>query len=231
MSAPMKLRLITSLAALAAAASLAGCMGAPASGENAVIPLTPTQRFTLQVEPGLDRIALAVHDTGLSQAQRAAIGDLANRFMIEGAPAIVIESPAGGDQAATEQAWRVKSALEASGVPAERVRVVGYAAPDPRAPVLAGFETVRASVPQCGTYWGSLTRSGDNQPAANFGCAVTANLAAQIENPRDIVQPRAMTAADAGRRSVVFDNYRGGRMTAAAQEELLANRRVARAVE
>lgn len=230
MSAPMTLRLITTLSALAAAATLSACMGAPASLDGP-IPLTPTQRFTLQVEPGVDRIALAVHETGLSPAQRAAIGDLANRFLIEGAPAVIVEAPAGGDTAANEQAWRVKAALEASGVPADRVRVVGYAAPDPRAPVLAGFETLRAAVPQCGTEWGSLTRSGDNQPASNFGCAVTANLAAQIENPRDIIQPRAMTAADSGRRSVVFDNYRGGQATAAAQEELLANRRVARAVE
>jgi pilus assembly protein CpaD len=86
-------------------------------------------------------------------------------------------------------------------------------------------------VPQCGTQWGSLTRTGDNQSAANFGCAVTANLAAQIADPRDIVSPRAMTPADAQRRAVVFDQYVKGEPTAAGREELVMGTRVSRAVD
>ncbi len=209
--------------------ALAGCAGGLASlgGEP---PLTPTSRYTLQVEPGLDRIALAVHDTGLSATQHAALGDLLSRFALAGAPALVIEAPAGGDPAASQTAWNVKAALVAAGAADQRISVVSYAGPDPRAPVLVGFETVRAVVPQCGTQWGSLTRTGDNQPAANFGCAVNANLAAQIANPRDIVAPRAMTPSDAGRRSVVFDAYRKGDQTAAQREELISQARISRAV-
>lgn len=209
---------------------LAGCAGGPASlgGEP---PLTPTARYSLQVEPGLDRIALAVHETGLSANQQAALADLVARFAIEGAPALVVEAPAGGDPVTGEAAWGVKAALEAAGAPAHMIRVVSYAGPDPRAPILAGFETVRAVVPQCGTQWGSLGRTGDNQSAANFGCAVTANLAAQIANPRDIVSPRAMTPADAQRRSVVFDHYGKGEQTAAIREELVAGTRISRAVD
>lgn len=209
---------------------LAGCAGGPASlgGEP---PLTPTSRYSLQVEPGLDRIALAVHETGLSANQQAALADLVARFAIEGAPALVVEAPAGGDPVASEAAWRVKAALEAAGAPARLIRVVSYAGPDPRAPILAGFETVRAAVPQCGTQWGSFSRTGDNQSSANFGCAVTANLAAQIANPRDIVSPRAMTPADAQRRSVVFDHYGKGEQTAATREELVAGTRISRAVD
>ncbi|MNJ38075.1 Pilus biogenesis CpaD protein [compost metagenome] len=116
-------------------------------------------------------------------------------------------------------------------MPGHRIQMVGYAAPDPRAPVLAGFETIRAAVPQCGTQWGNLGRTGDNQSSANFGCAVTANLAAQIADPRDIVAPRALAPADAGRRSVVFDAYRSGEQTAAQREALLTQTRISRAVE
>lgn len=209
---------------------LAGCVGGPASlGGEA--PLTPTSRYSLQVEPGLERIALAVHETGLSTNQQAALADLVQRFAIEGAPALVVEAPAGDDPVANQAAWNVKAGLVAAGAPANMIRVVSYAAPDPRAPILAGFETVRAVVPQCGTQWGSLTRTGDNQSASNFGCAVTANLAAQIANPRDIVAPRTMTPADAQRRSVVFDHYAKGEQTAAAREELVVGARLARAVD
>lgn len=219
---------LTSALTLAGLA-LAGCMGGPASlgGEP---PLTPISRYSLQVEPGLDRIALAVHDTGLSANQRAALTDLLNRFAIEGAPILVVEAPAGDDAVSNQTAWAVKAALVAAGAPDHRIRVVSYAGPDPRAPVLVGFETVRAVVPQCGTEWGSLSRTGDNQSASNFGCAVNANLAAQIANPRDIVTPRVMTASEAGRRSVVFDGYRKGNTTAADRENLISQARVSNAV-
>lgn len=224
----MTSRTLALVTVLTGTALLGACMGAPAGG-GGIAPLTPTSRYTLQVEPGLDRIALAVHDSGLSGAQVDALTALANRALIDGAPELVIEAPVGGDPAANEQAYRAKAALEAAGGPP--VRILGYAAPDPRAPILAGFETVRAVVPQCGTVWGSQTRTFENQSSVNFGCAVTANLAAQIENPRDIVQPRGMTPADAGRRAVVIDNYRTGALTGAEREPLLSNQRVARAVE
>ena len=221
----------STLMSLACAAALtAGCMGAPAGGLGPA-PLTPTQRFSLQVEPGVERIALAVHDHGLSANQHNALVDLANRFGLEGAPVLTVEAPSGSDAVANDMAWRIKGAFEQMGVPADRVRVVAYPAPDPRAPVLVGFETLRASVPVCGQSWTSLTRTNGNESQANFGCAVTANLAAQIANPRDIVSPRAMTPIDAGRRGVVFDNYRKGEATAAPQEELVANRRVSQAVD
>jgi len=214
----------------AATAVLSACVGLPAEGLGPV-PLTPTQRFSLQVEPGLERVALAVRDQGLSPNQQAAVVDMANRFALEGAPVIRVEVPSGQDAVATEMGWRVKAYLEQIGVQPHQVQVVGYVAPDPRAPVLLGYESLRASVPQCGTEWTNLTRTANNQTSANFGCAVTANLAAQIADPRDIVRPRTMTPADGGRRAVVFDNYRKGDATAATRENLLANRQVSQAVQ
>lgn len=224
------IRRISGVALVAMSASALGaCVGGPASlgGEP---PLTPTSRYVLQVEPNLDRIALAVHDAGLSPAQTGALQALLGRYaQAEGGP-LVIETPAGADPVALNQAYAVQAALTGWGVPAERVRLVSYAAPDPRAPVVVGFETVRAVVPQCGRNWGNLGRSGDNQSASNFGCAVTANLAAQIADPRDIQQPRAMTPADASRRTVVFDQYRTGRQTAATPENLVRDTAVSTAV-
>lgn len=225
-----RIRAVSSAGLLAGALMLSGCIGGPASGGGEP-PLTPTSRYSLQVEPGLDRIALSVHEAGLSASQRAALHDLAYRFAAEGAPRLVVEAPAGGDPLANETAWRVKAALEEAGAPANLVQVVSYVAPDPRAPVLAGFETVRAVVPQCGTQWNALTRTGDNQSQSNFGCAVNANLAAQIANPRDIVSPRGMTPGDAGRRAVVFDAYRAAEQTSANQEPLVGDARISRAVD
>ncbi|ADK99954.1 CpaD family pilus assembly protein [Brevundimonas subvibrioides] len=222
--------MIRSLLVASGALVLTGCVGLPAEGLDPA-PLNPNSRYSLQVEPGIERVALAVHDTGLSANQTRALEDIAGRFYAEGAPVLRIEAPSGNDPVASEMAWRIKGALEASGVSSYQVQVVTYVAPDPRAPVLVGFDTVRAVVPQCGTGWTNLTRTGSNAGYGNFGCAVNANLAAQIANPRDIVQPRTMTPVDAGRRAVVFDNYRQGEQTAAPQEDLVARTQVSRAVD
>lgn len=211
------------------ALALGACVGGPASlgGE---LPLTPTSRYQLQVEPDLDRIALAVHDTGLSAAQNDALRALVARYSYVDAVPMVIEAPAGNDAVALKTAYDVKSALAAFGVSPDRINLVSYAAPDPRAPVVVGYQTIRAVVPLCGAVWGNLGRSGDNQSASNFGCAVTANLAAQIEDPRDIQRPRAMTPSDAGRRTVVVDLYRAGKPTSAEPETLIRDTAISKAV-
>ena len=184
-------------------------------------PAHSLSRYTLQVEPGLDRIALAVHDAGLSSNQQAALGALANRFAVEQAEVIRIEAPSGNDPVAAQAAWNVRESLARMGVPAERLLVVAYEAPDPRAPVLAGFETLRARIPDCAAEVRTPTVTYANDQSPGFGCALTANLAAQIANPRDIVAPRGMSAPDMDRRAKVFDTYRAGQQTAAPQETLV----------
>lgn len=220
--------LIVLASAVLLAAPLAACGGAAGPGP---IPLTPTSRFALQIEPGIDRVAFAVHETGLSENQTLALGDMVNRFASEGAPMLTVEAPSGDDPVSSDIAWRIKGALEAHGVPPYQVRVVTYVAPDPRAPVLVGFDTVRAAVPRCGTSWTNLGRTGANAGYANFGCAVNANLAAQIADPRDIVSPRAIQPGSAARRAVVFDKYRLGEPTAATREPMIENERVSNAVD
>jgi len=121
---------------LGAGLVVSGCATA-AAGSNAM-PLTPISRYSLQVEPGLDRIALAVHESGLSGTQRAALTALAGRFNAAGADHIRIEAPSGDDPVSGEAAWGARAALEQAGIPGNRIRVAAYAAPDPRAPVRGG---------------------------------------------------------------------------------------------
>lgn len=213
---------------LALGLGAAGC--ASTTGGNASAPLTPLSRYSLQVEPGLDRIALAVHDQGLSANQRAAVDQLAARYGAAGHGWVKVEAPAGDDPAAAEQAYAVRAALQAAGVPPERIQMAAYAAPDARAPVLAGFETVRAVVPDCSAQPRNMGVRFSNQSSGGFGCAITANMAAQITDPRDILGARPMTPADSGRAAVVFDAYRKGETSSTPQEPLVDGR-IAQAVE
>jgi pilus assembly protein CpaD len=207
-------------AALAFAAGLAvfGCASVPDA------PVTPLSRYALQVEPGLDRIALAVHDQGLSTNQRNALNGLVARYGTSGAGHVRIESPAGDDPVALQQAYAVRTFLQDAGVPGDRIQMAAYVAPDPRAPVLAGFETIRASTPDCAAEARSMGARFSNQSSGGFGCAVTANMAAQIADPRDILGARPMTPADSGRAAVVFDNYRKGEVSSTPQEPLVSGR-------
>jgi pilus assembly protein CpaD len=105
-------------------------------------------------------------------------------------------------------------------VPAEQIEVVGY---DPGAegapPLLVGYLRYKVEPLKCGTEWTSVTHSFSNKPAPNFGCAVTANIAAQIADPGDLLGPRTMTPQDASRRQDVLDKYRKGDITASAKDD------------
>lgn len=215
------------LAVLAVAALTSACT---TPGPSTTAPRNALSGYVLEVEPGVDRIALAVHDEGLSANQRAALAALAGRFGQSQAEVIRIEAPAGNDPAATQVAWAMRDALSGMGVPAERVLVMAYDAPSVRAPVLAGFEIFKARIPDCAQERRALGVDPSNQPSAGFGCAVTANLAAQIANPRDIIRPSDLQAADEGRRAKVFEAYRAGTPTAAPQEAMVDGR-ISRAVE
>jgi pilus assembly protein CpaD len=219
---PVKRALVSTAAVLAAAFALSGC--ASTMGGDPTAPMTPLSRYSLQVEPGLDRIALAVHDQGLSSNQHAALRGLAARYGASGAGHVRIESPAGDDPVAVQQAYAVRSFLQAAGIPEDRIQMAAYAAPDPRAPVLAGFETLRASIPHCAAEARTMGTRFSNQSSGGFGCAITANMAAQIADPRDILGARPMTPADSGRAAVVFDNYRRGQISSTPQEPLVSGR-------
>lgn len=214
-----------------AALALGACVGPDDSLHNAAQPLLPTTRYVLKVEEGHDRIALAVRQDSLSANQFAALASLAGRYRASGAQQMVIEVANPSDGATSRMVSLMTAALENQGVPRNQIAMASYQGPGDNAPVVAGFETLRAHVPQCGTQWGNLSRTGNNAGASNFGCAVNANIAAQIASPADIVAPRTMTPPSAQRRTVVFDAYRQGTATSSAREPLLDNAQISSVVE
>ncbi|WP_125256284.1 CpaD family pilus assembly protein [Brevundimonas fluminis] len=218
------------LMASAAALVVGGCAQTGGMFQGETPPLTSLSRYALRVEPGLDRIALAVHETGLSDAQTDALAALGNRWKRGGAGRLFVQAPSGDDQVSAAMAWAVHDALVRFGIPASALTVEAYGAPDRRAPVLVGFETVQAVIPNCAAERGTLNGRLSNGPSPGLGCSVNANLAAQIDDPRDIARPRGMTPSDSGRAAVVFSAYRTGETTSATQEELVAGR-ISRAVE
>jgi pilus assembly protein CpaD len=210
------------LAPLLAAGLLAGCATQPkdpkiASNE----PLTPTEQFPLKAVRTPEEIRLAAHPAGLSGAQREALADLADRWLQEGGGPVTIRVPDAGvdPRAADLTSGQAMALLSAMGVPDDNIRRIHYdAAGEGVAPIIVAYNTYEAVVPRCGTKWGNLSTNAKNKPYDNFGCAISANIAAQIADPADIVGPRAQDPADAGRRTTVIEKYRQGQTTAGAAD-------------
>jgi len=98
--------------------------------------------------------------------------------------------------------------------------VAGYDAKGEPAPVLhIAYSGYRAIVPSCGKAWTNMARSAANEVQPNFGCSVTANMAAQIADPSDLARPQQMTPGDAMRRTTMLDKYRKGQTTSSDKDE------------
>jgi len=86
------------------------------------------------------------------------------------------------------------------------------------APVVVSYRTLK-TVPRDCRQLGDTTDTYSNQPYDNFGCFHTANLAAMIGDPRQLLEPYEMTIPDSQRRQTVYDKYIEGENTASTQPD------------
>jgi pilus assembly protein CpaD len=216
---PMRAGLWLSGVALLA---LAACASDPSPNKlKRADPVTPTEQYAIEVAPAPLELKLAAHGSGLSPTQADALRDFYGRWADGERGAITLKAPEHGpDPAATYRTVTdTRDFLIAAGVDATDIRIVGYeAGGDAAAPVRVGFMRYEATGPDCGTKWEDLARVAKNKPYAQYGCAVTANMAAQIADPSDLLSPRPSEPPDAIRRETVLDKYRQG-MTTSAQKD------------
>jgi pilus assembly protein CpaD len=193
-------------------------------------PVDYRQRHPIAIKEGQRTVELFVGRArgGLSPAQQADVAAFAHAWRREATGGILVEVPAGTEnaRAAQEALVEVRSILAASGVPAPAIATRSYRPSDPRilANLKLNYPKLSASAGPCGLWPDDLGASFDrrqveNGPHWNLGCATQRNLAAMVENPADLVQPRGDTPAMAGRRSIVLDKYRKGETTVTVNPE------------
>ena len=209
-------------AAALAAMGLSACATAEHGSERPSASLTPTEQYSVQVKESPDQVALTAHPDGLSLTQRTALVSLVSRWRgSPGAGDFAVQTPAGDRDVAARVGGDVVAALHAMGVPADRIRSGDYAGPA-GAPVLASYSRLEAEGPDCRGGWDNLTSTKSNKPSSHFGCAITANFAAQIADPRDLLGPAPTGPSDAGRRGIVLGKYRNGDVTSTPRDEQAA---------
>jgi pilus assembly protein CpaD len=166
---------------------------------------------------------------GLSGPQRTDVAGLAANWVREGTGGIVADVPADQvyGRAAAASYREIRSILMASGVPSNAITQRPYQAEygDTLPTIKLTYPRIKAVAGPCGLWpddlGSSLKNNGysQNQDYYNFGCASQRNLAAMIDNPSDLEQPRPETPAYTARRNIAFDKYRKGTSTTTVYPE------------
>jgi pilus assembly protein CpaD len=175
-------------------------------------PITMTEtNHTLQIFVGTSR-------GELNAAQRAEVAQFAHSWHRESTGGVAIELPAGAtnERAAADSVHMIRSILAAASVPPNGIVVRTYPAPGPNiAPIRVSYPRIAGQAGPCGLWPQDIGPSYnrdhfENQPVWNHGCATQRNLAAMVDNPADLVQPRGETPAYTMRRTTVMEKYRAG---------------------
>jgi pilus assembly protein CpaD len=166
---------------------------------------------------------------GLSASQRADVMGLAQTWLREGTGAISADVPVGtpNARAAADAFRQVRALLAAGGVPPRGIVVRRYHPDDPRtlATIRLSYPKISAVAGPCGLWPEDLGPSirnpsyFENKSYYNFGCAYQRNIAAMVDNPSDLVQPRSETLAYTTRRTAAFEKYRKGTSTTTTYPE------------
>ena len=166
---------------------------------------------------------------GLSASQRADVMYLGQTWMREGTGIISIDVPVNtpNARAAEDSLREIQATLAAAGVPPRATNVRQYRPEDPRhmAAIRLNYPKISAVAGPCGLWPEDLGPSVnnksyfENKSYYNFGCSNQRNLAAMVDNPSDLVQPRPETPAFAPRRGIAFEKYRKGTPTTTTYPE------------
>ena len=204
-------------------------LGACNTTEEIVTQTVPTdyrQRHPIAVQDGKRSIVIFVGQSrgGLSDSQRADVGGIARDWVREGTGAVVVDVPVdtANARAAAATTREIRSVLAAGGVPSRGIIQHPYRPEDPGLlpTIRLSYSRLAAVAGPCGLWPEDMGPSlldpgyNENKPYFNLGCATQRNLAAMIDNPADLEQPRPETPAYTERRSIAFERYRKGTTTA-----------------
>jgi len=216
------LRLLSTLAGLSVV--LAACTHTD-DVVTASVPDDYRLRHPIAVQEADRSVVIFVGDArgGLSASQRADVMGLAQTWVREGTGAIVADVPVEtpNARAAANSFREIRAVLAAGGVPARGVTLRHYHPDDSRqlAAITLSYPRIAAVAGPCGLWPEDLGPSikdpsyFENKDYYNFGCAYQRNMAAMIDNPSDLVQPRSESPAYTARRTEAFEKYRKGDQT------------------
>jgi pilus assembly protein CpaD len=200
------------------AAMLAGCYETREAKRDYPTDYRLRHPITLKEGERTVDVFLGRNRGGLTPTQRADVLSFAQLWRREATSGIIVDVPQGGstDHAAADSMREIHSIFAASGVPGNAVYVRSYRPSDSAlASIKINYSKIVAEAGPCGRWPNDLgpgpgSGHAENRPYWNLGCASQRNLAAMVDNPSDLVQPRGESPSYTARRSVAIDKYRKG---------------------
>lgn len=200
------------------ACGLSGCYVAK---DGAAIPNDYRKRHPIAIEEGKRTLEIFTGSKrgGLMADQHSQVTAFAQDWRREATGGVIAEMPKGAanEKAAAYTLRDIRAIFSRAGLPAKALLVRSYYADpaDGLAPIRLHYPKIVARAGPCGLWPHDLGPAFDpfyqqNRPHWNLGCANQRNLAAMVENPADLVQPRAETGIYAARRSNAIEKYRKG---------------------
>jgi pilus assembly protein CpaD len=207
---------LSSLSLAAAAAVVLGGCGANYASSDPAFPGDFRDRHPIVVASSPTNLEILAVGGALDARSVENIRAFAQRYRHYGSGDIAILAPAG-TAANSKTVYGIRRALASAGVNG-RVMFGTYAPRDryAAAPIRLSFMGVKAIVPtECGQWpedlaSGSSVEGWKNEPYSNFGCASQSVMAAQVDDPRDFVQPRALGPSDVAMRTGAIEAVRNG---------------------
>ena len=224
-------RVLRIAGALAGLAVVLGACTHTGDEVTSSIPDDYRQRHPIAIEEANSSVVIFVGHSrgGLSASQRADVMGVAQAWLQEGTGAIIADLPVDTSNAvvAADSFREIQALLSAAGVPPRGLAVHRYHPSDPRqmATIRLNYPKISAVAGPCGLWPEDIGSSAkdrsyyDNKPYYNFGCAYQRNMAAMIDNPSDLVQPRSETPPYTLRRTEAFEKYRKGTPTTTTYPE------------
>jgi pilus assembly protein CpaD len=165
-------------------------------------------RYPITVEPQVREVEVTAGAQGLNAADRLRVQSVAREYLAVGHGHLVVAA-SGRTQS------DIIAAVQREGVSRDRIET---ASPVGQGAVVA-YTMYTATGPECGDFSEDLAFTPDNKRSPNFGCASQRNVAAMVEDPRDLLAPRGEEPASSARRATVIKAYREGQNTAAARTD------------
>jgi pilus assembly protein CpaD len=218
-------------ALLGVAVALGACTHTDQVATTASVPDDYRQRHPIAIQEADQSVVVFVGHArgGLSASQRADVMGLAQTWLHEGTGAITADLPVDtpNARAAADSLREIQALLGAAGVPPRGLVVRRFHPEDPRlmAAIRLSYPKISAVAGPCGLWpedIGSSIKNKsylENKDYYNFGCAYQRNMAAMVDNPSDLVQPRPETPAYTPRRNAAFEKYRKGATTTTTYPE------------
>ena len=208
----MTMREFLHIASLGAVLLASSCASPTNDGSSRVAD--PAVSHPIMVEPDYRAIKLSFSaaEAGLMPDDNQRFEDFIDGYISQGAGSIAISAPATADGDAAFRYFGER--LVSLGVPRDRILVSRHQeTADAR--IELNYVGYQAKVDKCGDWSANAADTASNLVMPNFGCATQHNIAAMVSDPRDLISPRPMDAADDRRRATVFDRYEKGQPTAA----------------